>query len=159
MDARNSELELVRDFSAPRSLVFECWTTAAHLEKWFGPIGFTTTCTMDFRRGGKVSITLSGHGMVHTVHGVYREIVPDEKIELGLRFEDIPDHEMIQTITFADAGRADRTRVTVRHRFPAWDTLSPRERALMEPRGGGAREGWTQTLQHLADYIATRTKA
>ena len=31
------------------------WTTAEHLEKWFGPDGFTAHCTMDFRVGGKVA--------------------------------------------------------------------------------------------------------
>ncbi len=156
MDARSSDLEISREFDAPRSLVFECWTTAAHLEKWFGPIGFEVKCSMDFRKGGAVSITMTGYGMVHTVNGTYLDIVPNERIELDMRFEDLRAHELRQTVRFAE--HAGKTRVTVTHHFPTWDKLSPSELALIAPRVGGQREGWTQTLQHLADYLATRTK-
>ena len=30
-------LEIVRDFSAPRELLFEMWTDAVHLAQWFAP--------------------------------------------------------------------------------------------------------------------------
>ena len=61
---------------------------------------------------------------------------------------------MIQTITFEE--HAGKTRVTVRHLFPTWEKLTPEQLEIMTPRGAGAPVGWGQTLQHLADYVATR---
>lgn len=152
-DGYEPTLVMTRELAAPRSLVFEAWTKAEHLDKWFGPKGFTASCVVDFRPGGVLRITLSGHGMVHTVSGVYREIVRPEKIVVGLRFEDLPAHEMLQTITFAE--RAGKTTITMRQDFPPWDQLGPAELELMRPRMRGAQEGWSQTLQHLAEFVAT----
>ena len=36
-----------RVFSAPRELVFEAWTRAEHIEKWYGPKGFTVTVVIE----------------------------------------------------------------------------------------------------------------
>src|SRR4051794_29246279 len=48
------EIVLSRVFDAPRALVYEAWTQAEHLTKWFCPKGFTTTTReIDTRVGGK----------------------------------------------------------------------------------------------------------
>ena len=44
-------------------------------------------------------------------HGVYREIVPGERIVSTEVFEGFPDHEALNTLTFADAG--DGTLMTI----------------------------------------------
>jgi uncharacterized protein YndB with AHSA1/START domain len=33
----------VREFDAPRDLVFSVWTDPGHLAQWWGPNGFTAT--------------------------------------------------------------------------------------------------------------------
>ena len=38
----SGELVFTRVFNAPRELMFEVWTDPMHLEKWWGPNGFTT---------------------------------------------------------------------------------------------------------------------
>lgn len=37
------EITITRVFKAARDLVFEAWTKAEHLAKWWGPRGFTST--------------------------------------------------------------------------------------------------------------------
>ncbi|WP_370149856.1 SRPBCC family protein [Exiguobacterium profundum] len=42
-----------RLFKAPRQLVFEAFSTPAHLEKWWGPSGWETKVySFDFKPGG-----------------------------------------------------------------------------------------------------------
>ena len=47
----------IREFDAPRDLVFSVWTDAKHLAQWWGPNGFTTTTSrFEFRPGGIESV-------------------------------------------------------------------------------------------------------
>jgi uncharacterized protein YndB with AHSA1/START domain len=134
------ELTITRTFDAPRDLVFSAWTKPEHLMRWFAPNDFTVpSCEMDFRVGGKYRLCMRGFGRDHWVHGEYREIVTPERIVwTGLLEHE--GNEMVTTVTFADLGA--RTRLTV-HQTYSIETDSTR----------GAREGWTQTLEHLAEFL------
>jgi uncharacterized protein YndB with AHSA1/START domain len=136
------ELRLTRIFDAPRALVFEAWSKPEHLKHWFAPNGFTVpACEMDFRVGGAYRLCMRGFGKDHWVHGVYREIVVPERIVwTGILESD--GNETVTTITFADDG--GKTRLSV-HQTYSIETDSTR----------GARLGWTETLEHLAEYVAT----
>ena len=47
------EIVLERLFDAPRELVFDAFTDAEHLPRWWGPRGFSvTTRSSDIRVGG-----------------------------------------------------------------------------------------------------------
>ena len=47
-------LEIVREFDAPRALVFEMWVKSRHMQNWAAPDGFTIpTNECDLRLGGK----------------------------------------------------------------------------------------------------------
>src|ERR1700761_9531937 len=51
----------VREFDAPRDLVFSAWTDPRHLAQWWGPNGFTTTThSFDFRPGGVWRFVMHG---------------------------------------------------------------------------------------------------
>lgn len=151
MATSKDRVELSRVLDAPRELVFEAWSRAEHLVKWFAPDGFVCHCSMDFRTGGSVSIRLVGYGMDNTVNGTYHEIVPNERIVWGMRFTDLPEHELRTTVTLA--ARGDKTELSVVQVFPAWDALTPAQRELIAPRMAGAPVGWNQTLDHLADFV------
>src|SRR3546814_3271324 len=75
-------LVITRTLAAPRALVFKVWSQPEHLVRWWGPQGFTLpSCTMAFHPGGAFRcLMLSPEGTEHRMHGVYREIVPPEKI-------------------------------------------------------------------------------
>ena len=51
------------------------------------------------------------------------------------------------------AQKNPKTELTVRQVFPPWDSLTPAEQQLLAPRMGGAKEGWTQSLRHLGEYV------
>ena len=48
------EIVIIREFNAPRRLVFEAWTNPEYLPQWMlGPDGWTMTiCEIDLRPGG-----------------------------------------------------------------------------------------------------------
>ena len=145
-------LVMEHDFAAPRALVFDAWTKAEHLSQWFAPDNFTCDCDLDFRVGGALRIRLAGYGMDNTVRGVYREIVEPERLVLAMRFDDMPELEMIQTITFAEHGNG--TRLTMRQEIPPWSEIPAPYHEALGFRWKGASIGWSQTLQHLADFVA-----
>jgi len=92
-----------------------------------------------------------GDGMDHMARGRYGEIAAPEKIVWSMGFDDVPGIEFMTTVTFAAHGA--KTELTVRQVFPAWDSLTPAQQELLRPRMGGAKEGWTQSLRHLGEYL------
>ena len=51
--AADREIILTRDFDAPPELVFQAWTDPRHLQRWWGPDGFTITMhACEVRVGG-----------------------------------------------------------------------------------------------------------
>src|SRR5208282_4025741 len=135
------ELTITRIFDAPRSLVFEAWTEPRHLMRWFAPNNFTVlACEMDFRLDGHYRLCMRGFGKDYWVHGVYREIVKPERI-VWTGVLDNDGNEVLTTVTFAD--HEGKTTLTVHQTFSI-ETDSTR----------GARQGWTETLEHLAEYVA-----
>lgn len=50
-----------RHFDVPREVVFEAWTTADHVAKWWGPTGLTVppeTVTIERRVGGRYDLCM-----------------------------------------------------------------------------------------------------
>ena len=151
-DARS--IITVREFDAPRELVFSLFTDPKHLAQWFGPNGFTTTTSsFDMRPGGVWRFVMHGpDGRDYQNRVTYEEVVPPERIVYrhggdNGGGDDEPVH-FTQTITFDDLG--GKTRITWRHDFPS---AADRDRVIKEY---GAVEGVAQTLARLRDYVATR---
>src|SRR4029077_17006076 len=111
------ELIISRVFDAPRALVFEAWTKPEHMVHWFGPNGFTLpVCEMDFRVGGKCRFGMRApDGNEHYTHGIYREVVPAERIVWASSFEDVPGSEIVTSVTFAD--HEGKTKITVHQTY------------------------------------------
>lgn len=136
-----------RVFEAPRDLVWEAWTKPEHLEKWWGPNGFTTkTKELDLRVGG-----VWRHDMVAadgTAFPNRTEYVEIEKPQrLVYRNGDDGNHEMFRTtVTFMEF--AGQTHVNMIAVFPS---KKDRDRTVSEYN---AIEGGKQTLQRLAEYLA-----
>jgi len=143
-DAR--EMTLTRVFDAPRELVFGAWSDPAHLVRWWGPNGFTLPgCEMDFRPGGAYSFVMRGpDGQDYPFHGVYREIVEPERIVFTAIIDNAPGNELLTTVTFAEHG--GKTRLTVKQTVPT------------EPYARGQKQGWTESLECLAEYLTEKMK-
>ena len=53
--AASADLIDDREYAAPPELVFEAWTKAEHLARWFGPDNVEVTfCEVDARPGGVI---------------------------------------------------------------------------------------------------------
>ena len=141
------ELTIRRTFDAPRALVFAVWTDGEHLKRWCCPTGFTIPFSEgDIRPGGGFRTCMrSPQGEDHWLGGVYKEVVPDERLVFTHAWQDEAgnsDHETLVTVTFADTGEG-KTRLTLHQAF-----------FLSEPSRDGHLEGWNETLDELERYLA-----
>ena len=149
-DSATSERELVvsRVVEGPPGLVFEVFSDATHLGRWWGPRGFSiTTKTFEFAVGGEWDFIMHGPDGTDYPNWVrFEEISPPERIVLlhGERPDDPESFTSIITL----AGTTRGTEVTLRSIFP---TRELRDRAAHEYQ---AIEGGKQTLARLAEYTS-----
>jgi uncharacterized protein YndB with AHSA1/START domain len=114
----DTEILITREFDAPVHLVYEAWTTPELVKRWWaGNHGNVTTVEMDLRVGGRWRFVIRGNeGFEVAFHGVYREVVPNERIANTEVFEGMPlddeDQAPLNIVTFTAAG--DRTILTLR---------------------------------------------
>lgn len=151
------ELTITRIFDAPRELAWKAWTEPERAQKWWGPHYFTApVIKTDFRVGGKYLYCMRGpDGKDYWSTGVYREIVPMERLVMTDSFADekgnvVPaSHygmigdmplELLVTVTFEGIG--NKTKMTLRHEgFP--------EGQMREM----AKLGWSESFDKLAESI------
>ena len=142
----------IREFDAPRELVFSVWTDAKHLAQWWGPNGFTmTTSHFEFRPGGVWRFVMHGpDGRDYQNRVTFEEIVPPERIVYRHGGgDDVEPVQFRQTVIFEDLG-GSRTRIIWRGDFPS---ATERDRVIKEY---GADKGLVQTMARLADYVAAQ---
>ena len=142
-------LKVVRRLKAPQALVFKMFTDAAHLARWFGPVGFTCSdCTVEARLGGRFyADMLSPDGNHHRVQGVFKEILPDRRVGFTWAWLDqagMPRTPGLETIVTIDlVAQGDETELTLRHvGFENAD------------QAGMHTQGWESCFVSLAQYLA-----
>jgi uncharacterized protein YndB with AHSA1/START domain len=148
--AAERELTITRILDAPRELVFKAWTEPEHLMRWWGPHCFTNpACEVDLRPGGKWRIVMRApDGTEYPCGGVYREIVPPERLVFTNNAFDqqgTPLLEGLTTVTFLEVG--DKTKLVLETRAVGLVSYAAQMLAGMEA-------GWTQSLEKLAEFVA-----
>ena len=138
--ARPPALRITRVFDAPKQLVFEAWTKAEHLSRWFTPAPLTTHgCQLDFRPGGVFRLTMrTPDGVEFPMDARFTEIVPDERIVFAATVHG--DLKILTTVTFLE--KNGQTTLTA-HQVYSHESDATR----------GANAGWTLTLDQLAAYL------
>ena len=64
-------LKIVREFKAPKELVFDAFSTAEAFAEWWGPVGMPVTVKhFDFKKGGKAHYKMEGAGK--TMWGLFK---------------------------------------------------------------------------------------
>src|SRR5712692_9827489 len=98
------EIVMERIFDAPRELVFKVSTDPELIPQWWGPKRLTTTVeTMDVRPGGVWRVVQrDSEGNEYAFNGVYREVVPPERIVRTFEFEGMPGHVLVETTTLEE---------------------------------------------------------
>lgn len=100
-------LTIKKRFNKPPARVYAAWTKPEELAKWMGPQDkLACTAEADVRVGGCYHIMMkTKDGEENNVSGVYRELVPNEKIVFTWAWRSTPDRESLVTIELkADGG-------------------------------------------------------
>lgn len=105
-------------FSAPREAVFAAWTDWRPISRWWAAKSYTTlSCEMDVRPGGAWRRRLRRpDGTILVEHGIYREVVPPERLVFTYNSEGANpvEPETVVTVTLSKLSNG-RTRLTLRH--------------------------------------------
>ena len=151
-------LVITRIFDAPRELVWKAWTEPERFMLWWGPKGFTAPlCKIDLRVGGLYHNCMrSSDGKDYWSTGVYREIVPLERIVCTDSFADEKGNvvpatnygmsadfplEMLVTVTFEEDN--GKTKLTLTHvGLPFGEDLD------------NCRTGWNESFDKLVAVLA-----
>ncbi len=139
---------LQRDFDAPRELVFRAFSTAEHVQQWWGQAGSTlVVCDMDFRPGGSWRfVERDKNGDEWGFRGEVRELTPPERLVQTFEFDGMPGHISTETTVFDDLNPG--TRITVTSVF-----------ASKEDRDGmlqsGMETGAAESYDRLEAYVKT----
>ena len=93
-------LTIKRRFNAAPPKVFSAWTDPEKLKRWFGPgQAETVLVESDARVGGRFRIVMRApDGEEHDVSGVYREVVPDQKLVFTWAWRTTPERESLVTV-------------------------------------------------------------
>jgi uncharacterized protein YndB with AHSA1/START domain len=139
-----TEIELRRTFAAPRETIFDAWTQAATLSRWFAPSDDfrTVVHALDLRVGGGYRIEMvQPGGTSHIVTGTYREIARPDRLVFTWQWEASADApETVVSIQLFDRG--SETELVLTHRRFAERTQ--RDEHL---------KGWTGCLARLAGVL------
>ena len=135
------ELRLSRVFDAPLSLVWEAWSKAEYVQRWFTPAPLTTPrCEVDLRTGGIFYLVMKmPDGVELPMDARFVEVVPKERIVFTATIHG--GVHVHTTVAFTDEG-AGKTRLDV-HQVYSHETAATR----------GAPQGWKSTLDQLAELV------
>jgi uncharacterized protein YndB with AHSA1/START domain len=154
-----SDLEIVitRMFNAPRELVFEAISKPEFLKRWMlGPPGWSMTqCDDDLRVGGKFRCAWrSDEGAELAMSGVYREVVPPERIVRTESFDlgcESQSGEQLATMVLTDQG--NKTLLTVSLLYPSKEA---RDATIASGMEHGVEAGYNRLDELLSIEFAKK---
>lgn len=148
-----NDLVLTRVIDAAPEKLYRCWTDPELMKQWFCPRPWTAPVVeVDLRTGGGSYILMRGpDGQEFPNHGIYLEVVPNQKIVFTDAYTAgwVPAVKPFFTaiVTFEDLG-GGRTRYTAIARH--W-----REEDRLEHEKMGFHEGWGVCADQLAALAKT----
>jgi uncharacterized protein YndB with AHSA1/START domain len=142
------EIVLTRVFEAPRQKVFDALTTPELLKRWLGPRQWPLkACAVDLTVGGTYRFVAHGpNGTEMGWGGVYRELVPPERIVQSERF-DVPWYPGEALITAHLVEREGRTTLTNTLRY---ESHAARDAVMSSPMEQGIAESYDRLDELLA---------
>jgi uncharacterized protein YndB with AHSA1/START domain len=138
----DTEILIVRDFDAPKHLVYKAYTTPELVSRWWpSKRGEMKVCEIDLRPGGAWRYEMIADGGLEVAfHGEYREIVENERIVATEIYEGMPDGDSppeLNVITFTEL-EDGRTRLEMLIQCP---TKEMRDAILNSGMEAGMQDG------------------
>jgi uncharacterized protein YndB with AHSA1/START domain len=97
-------LTLTRRFRARPEKVYAAWTEPQNLIQWFAQAQAkpgSLSADLDVRAGGRYRISFTDDkGEYFEVGGLYREVVPNERLQFTWAWHSTPERESLVTISF-----------------------------------------------------------
>jgi uncharacterized protein YndB with AHSA1/START domain len=144
---RKSDREVVvtRTINGPVRIVFEAFTKAELLERWWVPrsLGMTLlSCQVDARVGGKYRLEFDiGGPEPAAFFGTYVEVEPYSR--LAWTNEEVGEGGPVTTVTFEDRG--GKTLVVLHETYPSKEAL--------DSAGTGAADTMVETFDQLDELL------
>ncbi len=145
----DTEFVMVREFKAPRDLVFKAYTTPEMVAQWWGQRASTTIVEqMDCRTGGTWRYIQRGpDGTEYAFRGEYLEVTPIDRLVYTFEFEPMPGHIITDAIEFEDFDGG--TRLIATSTFANPEDMQGMISTGME---AGANESWDR-LDELVESL------
>jgi uncharacterized protein YndB with AHSA1/START domain len=138
-------LSFKRRFNASPERVYAAWTDPEKIARWFGRVDLkpeTMRAQTDLRAGGRYRISFdNAAGEYFEVGGVYREVVPNERLVFSWAWHSTPERESQVTVTIKPDGTG--TLLTLHH-----------EQLFDQAAREGHERGWTGALEKLEKLLA-----
>ena len=149
----DTQIRITREFDAPPRLVYKAYTTPELVKKWWSAKrGEVTIAQIDLRVGGKWRFVMIADGGFEVgFHGVYKEIVPNQRLVSTEVYEGIPnadDNGSLNTLTLSE--KNGRTVLTV---LCEYYTQEVRDMVIQSGMEGGMQDAFDlleETAQSLA---------
>lgn len=135
-------LTIKRRFNAAPEKVFAAWTDPEKVKRWMGPGEVKVlSAESDARSGGRYRwLMRAPDGENHDVSGVYREVIPNEKLVFTWAWKSTPERQSLVTLTFKRDG--DGTLFTMVH-----------EQFYDESARDRHQHGWSSAIEKLEKYL------
>ena len=149
---------ITRRFSAPRRLVYRCYTTPEHMAHFWGPRGSTlSVCDIDLRVGGVWRVRWTyPDGRSWGYSSIYTAILADTQLDYrdapydwAGGFDGLAEPEMLSTIALDGDEQTTIVTVTVR-----WQSVEARDKAIAQGFANMVSIGH----ERLEQYIHTLSK-
>lgn len=144
-DATNRTITIKRTFDAPIKLVWEAWTNAEHIVKWWGPEGIQTTVVLhEFKVGGKWKYTMAmPDGRDFIAEGEYQEISEPYKLVTTANFLPMTEEVIMKVLLTENGNQTDFT----------FHVIHKTEEYKLQQEKMGVYNGWGSVFDRLDDFL------
>ena len=151
------EIQISRDFHAPRRLVFDAFTKPDLVRRWLlGPPGWTMpVCEIDLTVGGRYRYLWRKEGVADMgMGGVFREIVAPERLVATEKFDEAwYPGDALNTTAFAQRGEITTVAITMRY-----ESQAARDTAARSGMEHGMAAGYNRLEELLSSPAGTTTE-
>jgi predicted dithiol-disulfide oxidoreductase (DUF899 family)/uncharacterized protein YndB with AHSA1/START domain len=142
MTRTKPSLTLKRRLNASPARVYRAWTDPEQLLCWWGSAGTVVlNAETDPRIGGRFHVLFrTPDGEEHGVGGIFREVVPDEKLVFTWAWRSTPERQSLVTVICKADGEG--TLLTLFH-----------EQFADEAARNAHKRGWSEALDRLTGYL------